>query len=314
MAGNRSDSLKQINRITIIGAVVNLFLASVKIVVGKMVGSIGLVADGVHSVSDLATDAVVMVGAMLGDRPPDESHPYGHGKIATLSAIIVALILAAIGARIAYDAGMQIFLRSVPSYSPAIVVVAAISVVAKELLFQATKVVARAVRNPALLANAWHHRSDALSSIAVLFGGVAGLLGFSHGDQIAGVVVGIMVFGVGIKIGISGLNDLLESSVEGETVNLICEVLQSDSEVRSWHKLRTRRVGNEIFLDVHLLVDPDLSVVESHEVASRIERMVSESLTDPVNITIHIEPDTPENRIEDQSYCNGAKPAESAEG
>lgn len=308
MTENRSDSLKQINRITIIGAVINLVLASLKIVVGKMVGSIGLVADGVHSVSDLATDAVVMVGAFLGDRPPDANHPYGHGKIATVSAIIVALVLALVGANIAYSAGMQIFLHKTQEYSPLIVVVALISVVAKELLFQATKVVARSVRNPALLANAWHHRSDALSSIAVLIGGAAGLLGYNYGDQIAGVVVGIMVFGVGIQIGLKGFNDLLESSVEAETVDIICGVLKSDVEVRSWHKLRTRRVGNEIFLDVHLLMDPELTVTSSHDVASRIEREISDRLTDPVNITIHIEPDLPENRKADQIYCNGATP------
>jgi cation diffusion facilitator family transporter len=286
----RSEA-SRIRRVTIWGAVVNVVLAVAKIAGGKLVGSISLVADGVHSLSDLATDLVVLVGSSIGRRPADESHPYGHGRFETLASIFVAMTLVGVGIYIAWEAATSMFAdheETTPGW--AMVVLASVSIVSKELLYQWTRRVARSTRSPAVLANAWHHRSDALSSVAVLLGGAAGLAGFPHGDHVAGVVVGLMVVMAGGQIVYGQVCELLEQKVDDAILDKIRNVLDRHPEVRGWHRLRTRKVGRETFADVHVLVDPELSVRASHVIADELERELERAVADPINISIHIEP------------------------
>ena len=147
-----------------------------------------------------------------------------------------------------------------------------------------------------LRANAWHHRSDALSSIAVVIGFIALELGFTHGDQLAAITVGLMVIWVGVKIIGEALRELTESSTDSETIELIKNIIDSNPSIHQWHKLRSRSVGREVFLDVHILVDPELNVLSAHEISENLEISIEEQVSRPVNITIHIEPDTPEMR------------------
>ncbi len=291
-----AEETRQIRRVTLWGAVANLLLAAVKIIGGKLSGSISLVADGIHSFSDLATDVVVVVGVSIGEKPPDESHPYGHGRYETLASILVALALVVVGVYVAREAALSMFVHHHDA-SPglAMILLASLSIVVKEALFQVTKLVARRTRSPALLANAWHHRSDALSSVAVLLGGIVGMAGFPHGDHVAGIVVGGMVVVVGGKIGFENLAEFLEQSVDTALLEQIRTVLDRHPEVQGWHELRSRKVGREVFADVHVLVSPDLTVRDGHAVADELEEALQQTVKDPINISIHIEPNDDES-------------------
>ena len=287
---------KEIRSVTCLGMLVNIALSAVKIVVGVSVSSLAMLADGIHSFSDLATDAIVLAGSRLGAKEPDQSHPYGHGRIETFAAILIALILMAVGGAMAYHASMAIARDESTSPHWAILAGALLSIVAKEWLYRVTKRAATRVHSAAVYANAWHHRSDALSSVAVLVGFVGLLVGFGHGDQVAAVVVGLMVIFVGIRIGGDSLMELTERAVDPETVDHIKKVISANQAIRDWHRLRTRTVGREVFLDVHILVDPALNVAAAHEISEGLEKTLDREISRPVNITVHIEPDLPSLR------------------
>jgi len=293
---NKHDGAKQIRDVTYLGIVINIALAIVKIAVGLLAASLALVADGVHSLSDLATDAVLLLGVRLGAKGPDGSHQYGHGRAETFAGGLIALILIFVGGAMMYYATIAIAKDEVTPSNVGVLAAAIVSIAAKEWLYRATQKVAVKSHSPALYANAWHHRSDALSSVAVVVGHLSLKLGFSHGDQAAAIAVGTMVIWVGIKIISDCVRELAETSVDVDTIEHIKGIIDSDISVRNWHKLRTRTVGREVFLDLHILVDPDLNVTAAHEIAERLEKALDEQIMRPINITIHIEPDAPELR------------------
>lgn len=289
----RTIASRQIKSITYIGIAVNIALSVVKVVIGWLAGSLALIADGVHSLSDVATDAVVLLGLRLGSKGPDQSHPYGHGRAETFSAGLIALVLILVGGVMIYYATMAIARDKVTIPRLAVLIVAIVSIAAKEWLYRATKKIAIQSHSPALYANAWHHRSDALSSVAVVIGFITLEFGFGHGDQVAAIAVGLMIIWVGVRIVGDSLRELTEGSVDSDTVERIREVINADSSIRQWHKLRTRTVGREVFLDLHILVDPDLNIAAAHEIAESLENALDEGISRPVNITVHIEPDIP---------------------
>ncbi|MCP4450308.1 MAG: cation transporter [Planctomycetes bacterium] len=275
----------------------NTLLFILKVVVGWMFGSMAMMADALHSLSDSATDVVVFVGHTLGSKGPDKEHPYGHGRIETFSSGIIALILVAVGAGMIIHAGQDIADGHVSHPSAAVLIVAVASVVIKEILYRATVHAAKLTHSSALYANAWHHRSDAFSSVAVIFGVVGMYFQFKFGDQVAAIVVGLMIVMVGFKILGDCLSELAESAVDHDTLVLIEGIIKSDAQIQDYHKLRTRSVGREIFLDLHILVDQSLNVKEAHDIAESLEKTIDERTTCPVNITIHVEPDLPECRL-----------------
>ncbi len=279
--------------VTYLGMAVNVALAIVKVGVGLIFASLSLVADGIHSLSDLVTDLAVLLGLHLGARKPDRSHPYGHGRLETFSALAVAMILILVGGAMIYYATIAIARNEVVVPHWPVLAVAAISILAKEALYRATRRVAVRSHSAALYANAWHHRSDALSSVAVLIGYAALYVGFKHGDQVAAIAVGLMIVLVGVKIIGDSLRELTEGAVDPQTADQIMKVIDGEKGVRQWHRLRSRTVGRELFLDVHILVDPNLNVAAAHEISERLERSLDEELTCPVNLTVHIEPDLP---------------------
>ena len=284
---------RQIKSITYLGMVVNIALAVIKIAVGFFAASLALVADGIHSFSDLATDVAVLLGLRLGSKAPDQNHPYGHGRAETFSAIVIALILILVGGVMIYYATTAIARDEVTSPNIAVLIAAIVSIAAKEWLYRATKKVAIQSHSAALYANAWHHRSDALSSVAVAIGYISLEFGFGHGDQVAAIAVGMMIIWVGVRVIGDSLHELTESAVDSDTIEHIKNIINDNSSVRQWHKLRTRMVGREVFLDLHILVDPDLSIADAHEIAENLENTLGEQITRPVNITVHIEPDIP---------------------
>ena len=289
-------SNKQIRQVTYLGIVVNVILSVLKIFVGLAAGSMALFADGIHSISDMATDVVVLLGVYFGSRKPDIEHPYGHGKIEVFSAMSIAFVLVIVGMWMIYKAAMAIAVSDVSKPGIVVVVVALISIITKEVLYQVTKKVAVALHSPALYANAWHHRSDALSSVVVVIGLVSMMLGFVYGDRIAAMLVGLMIILVGVRVIVDNLHELVDVAVDENTVSQIKQIISSKDQIRQWHKLRTRTVGREVFLDLHILVDPELSVSAGHAIAESLEESLHKQIIRPVNITVHIEPDMPEFR------------------
>lgn len=297
MTGNIEREAGEISAVTRLGMLVNTFLAIAKLIVGTFVGSLALIADGFNSLSDILTDFAVLIGTALGAKPADSSHPYGHGKIETIVALIVDLGVFGVGAGIIYTAVKSLIAHSpMPSNGLAVVIVSAMTIIAKEILFHKTTKVADKCRSAALHGKAWDHRSDVAVSGVVLFGGVGSIYGWEHADAIAGLVVGLVVLGVGARLAFETLIELTEGSAGSDTDAQIDKVLHSVDEIRGWHKLRTRRIGRELLMDVHILLDPDLTVEESHQIVRRIEDLLSTSLDWPVNLTIHIDPNNDEIR------------------
>ena len=282
---------KEIRSVTLWGAMLNVVLMILKISSGLFIKSTALIADGVHSLSDLATDFVVLIGARFSNRPPDETHPYGHGKIETLTSLLIAVILLVVGFGFVWSAGSAIYRKEVNYPGFLMLVIAAISVVSKEIIFSLTRKVARKTHSPALYANAWHHRSDSFSSVAVLLGGAASLFGWGYADHMAAIVVGFMIIAVGGKIFHDNLIVLTEHAADNKSVQVIKRILSDESEISGWHALRTRDLGGELYIDVHVLVDPKLTVLESHKISDKIEANIQMEIAKPVNILIHVDPD-----------------------
>jgi len=286
----------QIKSVTYKGMTANLVLSLIKLVVGFVAGSLALIADGLHSVSDLATDIAVLLGVFLASKKADRSHPYGHGRAETFAGLVIAMILIVVGGAMIYYATIEIAKDEVTVPSFAVLVVGIASIVSKEWLYRITRRIAMKSHSPSLYANAWHHRSDALSSIAVVIGFVALEFGFGHGDQVAAIAVGLMIIWVGVKIIGDALRELTEAAIDSGTIEHIKGIINSIPEIRHWHKLRSRMVGREVFLDLHILVDPELSVSDAHEISENLEKTLDEQIIRPINITVHIEPDIPEMR------------------
>ncbi|HAF70526.1 MAG: Cation diffusion facilitator family transporter [Acetothermia bacterium 64_32] len=278
-------------RITLLGGALNLGLVALKLGLGSLEGSMALVADGVHSLSDLATDLVVLGGIRLGSRPADRSHAFGHGKYETMAGVLVALALIGAGAWLIWEAALRLA-RPFPPQGGGLVMmaVAGVSILAKEALYRATSRVARRVHSKALQANAWHHRSDALSSVAVLLGGATMALGYPVGDKVAAIVVGGMVLAAAASILRRAFHELLEGALSEEEKLAISQAIESVDGVQSWHRLRTRRLGRQALVDVHIQVDPNLSVTRAHQIATQVEQAVSRSLGGFASVVVHVEP------------------------
>lgn len=287
----QNDRVKKIKSITLWGSLLNAVLMTLKIISGLMTKSSALVADGFHSLSDLITDFLVLIGTRISGRPADRDHPYGHKKFETITTQLMAIILIAIGVVFIVSSGAAILRHEHDFPGITVLVVAALSVFSKEVLFYKTRKVSRETASPALYANAWHHRSDSLSSVAVLLGGAAGLFGWGHGDQLATIVVGFMICGVGAKIFYECVIELAETSADKESLQTISDILSEQTDIAAWHELRSRKMGGELFLDVHICVDPGLSVQKGHDISNRLESEIKNKLSKPVNILVHIEPD-----------------------
>ena len=288
---------KQLRLVTYLSIGANVFiLVPAKFTVGFLTGSLSLVADGIHSVTDMITDFAVLLGLHFGSKKPDAEHPYGHGKLETLAAVGIALGLLTVGLGMVYYAAHDIAKGNIKHPKGLVLVVAFVAIAVKEIIFRLTRAVATKYHCPAALANAWHDRADALSSVAVIVGYIALKFGFNYGDQVAAVLVGIMVSLVAVGIMKDCLAELTEQTVDKATLEHIKGIIEANGQVRQWHRLRTRAVGREIFLDLHILVDPKLSIAAAHDISERLETDLHKKLTRPVNILIHVEPDVPQLR------------------
>ena len=287
----------EIRRITLWGLVVNVLLTVGKLLAGLLGRSAAMLADAAHSASDLATDAVVLGFVRVSGKPQDESHDYGHGKFETLAAAIVGLVLIGVAAGIFVDAAERIKAvvdgTGIPRPGVVALVAAAVSIVAKEILYRYTIAVARRVDSSMLRANAWHHRSDALSSVATLVG-IAGARFLGEQwvilDPIAAIVVGALIVKVAVDMIRPNLDELLERSLPAEVEGEILSIVSSEEGVADPHNLRTRRVGPNIVVDIHIRLDGQMTVCESHEITRRIESRLRDRFGSGTIVTLHVEP------------------------
>lgn len=288
---------RRIYRVTFIGFVVNLVLSLLKLAAGILGRSGAMIADAVHSFSDLATDVVVIVFARISAKPRDDGHDYGHGKYETLATILISIALGIVGAGILVNSIGAV--RSVldggvlPRPGLVALVAAVLSIAAKEILYRYTVREGRAIDSPSVVANAWHHRSDALSSLGTLVGiGCAYFLGdrWRIADPIAALIVAVFIFKVAFDLIRTGLGELLEKSLPEETEREILRIVTLDPAVREPHNLRTRRIGAAIAIEVHVRVDGAMSVACSHALTVGIERRLRERFGEETMIAVHVEP------------------------
>lgn len=286
-----------IYRVTLVGSVANLLLLIFKFVAGIVGHSAAMLADAVHSLSDFVTDIIVLVFVRISSKPEDEGHDYGHGKYETLATAIIGIILVLVGFGIFWNGVQSIwrFLQGESLSEPGMLalVAAVVSIVVKELLYQYTVLRGKSLNSQAVVANAWHHRSDALSSIGTAVGiGGAILLGPAWRvlDPIAAVVVSGFIMKVAVQLLIPCLDELLEKSLPAEVENKIVETILSFPGVSSPHHLRTRRIGSNYAIEVHVRMDGRISLEEAHRTATQIELKLKELFGKKTHVGIHVEP------------------------
>lgn len=289
---------KQITRITLIGSVVNLLLALFKLLAGVVGRSGAILADGVHSLSDLASDIVVLVFVPMSSKDKDSKHKYGHGKFETLATLIVSIILIVISTQLIIDSVEKIvgFLRGEVIPQPGVIalVAAVISILSKEILYRYTYFVGEKTNSEVCKANAWHHRSDAFSSIGSLLGiGGAILLGekWSVLDPIAAFVIGVMILVVAVKMFKPPIDELMEKSLGEEVENEIVKIITSTQGVVNMHNLKTRQNGQSKIIDCHIRVARNKTIVEAHDIATLVEQNLRTRFGKLTQVSIHIEPE-----------------------
>ncbi len=287
----------QIARVTLAGSVVNLLLVGVKFVAGIAGHSAAMISDAVHSLSDFVTDIVVLVFVRISAQPQDEGHDYGHGKFETMATLLIGLALAAaaIGIVVSGAGKLAAWLQgeNLPSPGKLALWAALLSILAKEVLYQYTRIKGQKLDSPALEANAWHHRSDALSSVGAAIGiGGAILLGnrWTVLDPLASIVVGLMLVKVAWDLLGPSFRELTDSSLPKETEAEMLEIIRGIDGVQDPHSLRTRRVGNRIVAEVHIRLDGSQSLSEAHEKATEVERRIKARFGQQSHIVVHMEP------------------------
>ena len=288
---------KEIYQVTLVGGVVNVVLLVFKFVAGILGHSAAMVADAVHSLSDFVTDIIVLVFVHISGKPEDKSHDYGHGKYETLAMTIIGMALLVVAIGIVYSGLTKImaWIGGVQLEAPGMLALwaALLSIVLKEAVYHYSMVKARQLHSQALEANAWHHRSDALSSIGTAIGiGGAILLGqrWTVLDPVASVIVGMFIVKVAIDLLRDGIGDLMEQSLPEEVENEMLQLVASLPGVVKPHDLRTRRIGNHYAIELHILMDGDISLREAHEKASEVEDLLRHQYGDETHVAVHVEP------------------------
>ena len=286
-------------KVTLVGMFVNIFLSMAQLIGGFFTNSQALIADGVHTLSDLASDIVVLIAAKLASKEADDDHPYGHGRFETVATVILGLALAGVAVGIAMNATERILNpERLLQPKPLALIFAALAIISKEALYHYTVSVAKQINSKMLEANAWHHRSDAISSTLVAIG-VAGsiFLKIPWLDAAAAILVAVMIFYMGVKLILDSTMELVDTALEPERTAEIGEFISSIEGVDHMHMLRTRKMGNAILVDVHLQVNSYLSVSEGHYIAEQVIQKLRKKYPEMQDITVHIDPEDDETSI-----------------
>ncbi|MFQ3787605.1 cation diffusion facilitator family transporter [Halomonas sp. A29] len=290
---------REAHRVTLIGAVVDLAVGLLKLVTGMLVGSAALIADGIHSFSDLVTDGFVLAATHFGRQAPDSDHPYGHGRIETLATLWLGSVLIFVAGGIAW-ASLTRLIAGEPISAPGLwaIAVAVISLFAKEWIYRYTLAVAKRVRSRLLEANAWHSRSDALSTGVVLVGLVAAQFGAGWVDAVAAIIVGVMVGQVGWRLLWESGRELIDTALPEGDQERMKAIAEAVPGVDSVHDLRTRSVGSHVVLDLHIVVPPRLTVSEAHEIGNAVSRQLRNAYPELADVTFHIDPEDDSEQLE----------------
>lgn len=294
------DREKKAARVTWVGFFTNLILSAAKIVAGVVGRSSAMVADGIHSLSDFVTDFIVIIFIKISSKNEDSDHPYGHGKFETFATMLISFALFIVAIGIFYSGSVKIYEvlngRTIERPTYLALVMAAVSIVVKEGLYWYTIIIGRKIDSPAVIANGWHHRSDAFSSIGTLIG-ISGAMFLGERwrilDPITSVIVGIFIIGVAYKLARPSIQELLEMSLPQEIEQNIEQKIRETPGVITFHHLRTRKNGNTFIIDMHIKVDARSSIVEAHDIATHVENNLKAAFGKHTQVNVHIEPYQP---------------------
>lgn len=287
------------SRVTIIGMVLDGVLGIVKVIAGVLFHSQALVVDGIHSFSDVASDFVVLGVMRFSRQAPDDDHPYGHQRIETMGTMVLGSILIAVGAALAWDNTLRLLeggAVNIPEWP--VLVAAAISVASKEWIYRYTRRVGIAIRSDLIIANAWHSRTDAFSSVVVLFSTMGAMLGYIWLDILAAVVISVIIIHIGWRFTWDSVKELVDTGLSPEDTETLKEIARNTDGVRNVHELRSRRMGHDILLDVHLVVSPEISVSEGHQIGMQVVTAMREALDNILDINFHIDAENDEDHIQ----------------
>lgn len=285
---------KQARFVTIISIICNIILSITKCLGGIIYQSQALLADGIHSISDLVTDALVIVGSKYGSASADKNHPYGHQRFETAATLFLALLLILAGAGIIWEA-LEKFLDGkfiIPLWEA--IPVAILSLIVKEALYHYTKHVARKISSKLLLANAWHHRSDAASSLVVIIGIIASMMGWTIGDALSAIVIGSLIIKMGWTYGWKSVVELVDTAVSEQMQTKIHKLIEDVNGIEKIHNLRSRYMGEDIFIDVHIQLNSHISISEGHYIAQGVSNTLHSAITKIKDITVHVDPEDDE--------------------
>lgn len=285
--------IQDAKKITLAGMIVNILLSTLKMILGIFGHSQAVIADAVHSLSDMVTDVLVLFGLKFWSAPADKQHPYGHQRIETIITLVISILLALVAFEIGWRAVERL---GQPVETPPLAFAIfgpLVSIIAKEILFRRTRTVGKRIHSSALIANAWHHRSDALSSIpALVTVGIASLdPRWAFLDSLGAILVAGLVVKVAWEIASPALSELSERGVDDEALQEISKLAESVEGVCSIHRLRSRRLGTGWFVDLHVMVNGELSVYEGHDIATAVQHLLLEQGPDVADVTVHIEPE-----------------------
>lgn len=285
---------KQAKDVTLISSAVNILLAVLKVVGGFLFQSHALIADGVHSFSDLLVDIMVIIASKYGSQAADETHPYGHQRIETAATFLLALLLVLAGIGISWDAIDSILNQQHDNPALLALPIALLSIGINELLFHYTRYVGRAIYSPLLITNAWHHRSDAAASGVVALGLLGSFAGLPYFDTLAATIVGFMIIKMGLQYGWNSIKELVDTAVDENTLFKIRQIISSVYGIKKIHQLRSRFMGRDILVDVHIQVEPHISVSEGHYLAQQVHKELLKQLLRVKDVIVHVDPEDDE--------------------
>lgn len=283
--------------VTWLGFFTNIILSAFKLLAGIVGNSAAMVADAVESISDIATNAVILAFLRVSDKEVDEDHKYGHGKFETFATLIISLALLLVAVGIFWNGTMSILEslsgKIIEEPSMIALIAAVVSIVIKEWLYRYTIKIGKGINNQAVVANAWHHRSDAFSSIGTLIG-IAGAIFLGDKwrilDPLAGVIVSFFIMNIAIKLGMPSVKELLEGALPNDVEKEILEIIHQTPGVLDSHRLKTRKIGNTYAIDIHIKLDPQLTLTESHDIATEVEQSLFRKYGRRTHVNIHMEP------------------------
>ena len=293
---NLAVEMKAASRVTVIGMILDAFLGVIKVLAGTLFHSQALLVDGIHSFTDVASDLVVLGVMKLSRQEPDENHPYGHQRIETFGTLVLGSILIAVGAALAWENTLRLVegnIDNIPEWP--VLIAAGVSVVGKEWIFRYTRHIGQAIRSDLIIANAWHSRTDAFSSVVVLVSTAGAMLGLLWLDVLAAIAVAAIIIHIGWKFTWDSVQELVDTGLSPDDTEMLKTIARSTDGVLNVHELRSRRMGQDILLDIHLVVRPEISVSEGHQIGMQVVAGMRNALENILDINFHIDAENDED-------------------